>query len=154
MATRRMARAGVFGAAMAIASLGMTASGVAAYGAADQPLAQIEFSANCNNPAYPLCSHVFGVGGIWVWIEVDAGGSGDIAGSQCGRGAGTTTAISGEITWFEQTGKAGARGLVVDPTNQYYIVNWGDGPTAFPVTVGHYAYRPIAGVSIQVQIAP
>ena len=153
MATRRMARAGLLGAAMAIASLGLTASGVAAYGAADQPLAQIEFSANCNNPDYFLCSHVFGVGGLWVWIEVDAGGTGDIAGSECSRAEGATS-IRGEVTWFQQTGKSGARGLVTDPNNQYYIVNWGDGPTAFPVTVGHYAYRPVAGVSIQVQIAP
>jgi hypothetical protein len=149
-----MARASVLSAAMAIAGLGMGASGVAAYGAAGQPVAQIEFSANCNNPDSFLCSHVFGVGGIWVWIEVDAGGTGDIAGAECGRGAGATTSIRGEVTWFQQTGKAGARGLVIDPTNQYYIVNWGDGPTAFPVTVGHYDYRPAPGVSIQVQIAP
>jgi hypothetical protein len=98
---------------------------------------------------------VFGVGGVWVSIEIEQGGSGDIAGLTCAHG--TTSgaqSIRGEITWFVQAGKAGARGLVVNPSNQYYIVSWGDGPVAFPTTVGHYSYSPVAGVSIQVQVAP
>ena len=62
---------------MTAASLGVAAPGVAAYGAADQPLAQIEFSGNCNNPDVEFC-HKVGLGGIWLWIEID-GGAGCLA---------------------------------------------------------------------------
>jgi hypothetical protein len=149
------------GAALALATLGMSSSGVAAYGAADHPLAQIEFSANCNNPSYPLCAPPpagFGLGGIWVWIEIDSNGTGDIAGAGCGHirgGGGGAGSIRGDITW---TASTGARGLAfaVDPHNLYYNVSLGDGgpPISFPQTVGHYSFRPAPGVSIQTQIAP
>jgi hypothetical protein len=149
------------GAALALATLGMSSSGVAAYGAADHPLAQIEFSANCNNPSYPLCAPPpagFGLGGIWVWIEIDSNGTGDIAGAGCGHirgGGGGAGSIRGDITW---TASTGARGLTfaVDPHNLYYNVSLGDGgpPISFPQTVGHYSFRPAPGVSIQTQIAP
>ena len=51
---------------LAVGALGATTGGVAAYGHADQPLAQIEFSGNCNNPSFPLCApppNGFGLGG-------------------------------------------------------------------------------------------
>jgi hypothetical protein len=48
-----------------------------AYGSADQPIAQVEISANCDNPGFPLCQEV-GLGGVWAWAELDtAGGSTD-----------------------------------------------------------------------------
>ena len=149
------------GAALALATLGMTSSGVAAYGHADRPLAQIEFSANCNNPSYPLCAPPpagFGLGGIWVWIEIDAGGSGDIAGAGCGhiKGVGGgASSIRGDITWTASTGAQGLS-FAVDPNNLYYNVSLGDGgpPISFPQTVGHYSFRPAPGVSVQTQIAP
>jgi len=48
-----------------------------AYGSADQPIAQVEISANCNNASFPLCQEV-GLGGVWAWAELDtAGGSSD-----------------------------------------------------------------------------
>ena len=147
--------------ALAVAGLGATTAGAAAYGHADQPLAQIEFSANCNNPSYPLCAPPpagFGLGGIWVWIEIDANGTGDIAGAGCGHdraGSGGAGSIRGEITW---TGTIGAQGVAfaVDPSNRYYNVSLGDGgpPISFPQTVGHYSFAPAPGVNIQTQIAP
>jgi hypothetical protein len=146
---------------LAIAGLGLTSGGVAAYGRADQPLAQIEFSANCNNPSYPLCAPPpagFGLGGVWVWIEIDAGGTGDIAGAGCGHdraGHGGAGSIRGEITWW---GSDGAQGVsfAVDPNNRYYNVSLGDGgpPLSFPQTVGHYSFMPAPGVAVQIQIAP
>src|SRR6266516_74561 len=79
-----------------------------AYGAPEQPLAQIELSANCNNLDYPLCQPRpvgFGLGGVWLWIEIDAAGSGDVAGAGCGvvRGVGGEAgSIKGEMTWFKE----------------------------------------------------
>src|SRR5215831_115288 len=91
---------------LAIAALGATTGGVAAYGHADHPLAQIELSGNCNNPDVPLCAPPeaggIGLGGIWLWIEIDGNGSGDVAGAGCGhiRGVGGgADSIRGDITW-------------------------------------------------------
>lgn len=145
--------------ALAVASLGASTGGVAAYGRADQPLAQIEFSANCNNPSYFLCSpEFFGLGGVWLWIEIDANGTGDIAGAGCGhvRGVGGGAgSIRGDITWTASSVPQGLS-FAVDPNNLYYNVSLGDGgpPLSFPQTVGHYSFRPAPGVSVQTQIAP
>jgi hypothetical protein len=157
----RLFRIIVLGAALAIATLGVSASGVSAYGAADHPLAQIEFSANCNNPSFPLCAPPpagFGLGGVWMWIEIDANGTGDIAGAGCGHdraGSGGAGSIRGDITWWGSTGPQGIA-FAVDPHNLYYNVSLGDGgpPISFPQTVGHYSFRPAPGVSVQTQIAP
>jgi hypothetical protein len=157
----RQFRVIVLGAALAIATLGVSSSGAAAYGHADQPLAQIEFSANCNNPSFPLCAPPpagFGLGGIWVWIEIDANGTGDIAGAGCfhikgvGGGAGP---ILGDITWTASTGPQG-EAFAVDPHNLYYNVRLGDGgpPLSFPQTFGHYSFAPAPAVTIQLQVAP
>jgi hypothetical protein len=147
--------------ALVMAAAGTTTGGAVAYGAAEHPLAQIEFSANCNNPSFPLCApppNGFGLGGIWVWIEIDAGGTGDIAGAGCGHdraGHGGAGSIRGEITWW---GSVGAQGVAfaVDPHNLYYNVSLGDGgpPISFPQTVGHYSFMPAPGVAVQTQIAP
>jgi hypothetical protein len=140
------------------ASIGASSSSAAAYGSADQPLAQIELSANCNNPDFALCQQV-GLGGIWLWIEIDAGGSGDIAGAGCGHvrgGGGGAGSIRGDITWTRSTGvPQGAFAFGRDPTNTYYVITLGPGETfAFPVTVGHYSFNPVPSVTIQLQVAP
>ena len=74
---------------LAVGTLGASTGTVGAYGKADGPIAQIEFSANCNNPDFFLCQQV-GLGGVWVWIEIDGGagalsGDADVAGSGCGH---------------------------------------------------------------------
>ena len=140
------------------ASFAASPTSAAAYGQADHPLAQIELSANCNNPDFPLCQQV-GLGGIWLWIEIDAGGSGDIAGAGCGhiRGVGGGAgSIRGDITWTKSSGiPAGAFAAWTDPTNTYYVVPLGPGEAfAFPVTVGHYSAMPAPAVAIQLQVAP
>jgi hypothetical protein len=144
---------------LAVATLGASTGGVAAYGHAEQPLAQIEFSGNCNNPDFPLCfppPNGFGLGGVWFWIEIDAGGTGDIAGAGCGHdraGSGGAGPIKGEISW---TGGA-ANGAVffADPNNKYYNVTIPDGTVfSFPQTQGHYSFKPAPAVTIQLQVAP
>jgi hypothetical protein len=147
--------------ALAAVTLGGTTGGVAGYGRADHPLAQIEFSANCNNPSFPLCApppNGFGLGGVWFWIEIDAGGTGDIAGAGCGHdraGSGGAGPIRGEITWWPSDGPQG-EAFVLDPNNHYYNVVLGGGgpPLSFPRTVGHYSFAPAPGVTIQLQVAP
>ena len=139
-----------------------------AYGKADQPLAQLTVSANCDNPSFPLCAPPgpdgtggVGLGGIWAWVEIDTGGGGDMTGAACGHaGAGGGGSGAGplgptEITWtivhaadippmFFQLG--------VDPNDQYYKVS--GLPFAFPVTPGHYSTRLAPGVQIQSTTAP
>jgi len=159
----RIGRLRVLLAACALAAVAVagTTGGVAAYGRADQPLAQLEFSGNCNNPSFPLCFPApagFGLGGVWFWIEIDAGGTGDIAGAGCGHdraGSGGAGSIRGEIDWWGSTGPQGAA-FFTDPNNLYYNVDLGDGgpPLSFPQTVGHYSFTPAPGVSLQMQVAP
>jgi len=149
--------------AVLISAFGVVANagGALAYGAQDQPLAQIEFSGNCNNPDYALCAPPpagVGLGGIWLWIEIDATGTGDLAGAGCGhvRGVGGgAESIRGDITWFKATLPPGAFPFWTDPTNTYYVVTLPGGePFIFPVTVGHYSFQPVPGVTLQLQVAP
>jgi hypothetical protein len=146
---------------LALGALGATSGSVAAYGKADQALAQLELSANCNDPTFGLCQQV-GLGGIWLWIEIDANGTGDVAGAGCGHdraGTGSAFPFRGEINWTSGSAAdvLGAGGFLfgVDPGNTYYIINFGPGEVfAFPQTVGHYSYHPVAAVTIQLQVAP
>jgi len=146
------------------ASLGVAARGVAAYGAADQPLAQIEFSGNCNNPDVEFCQQV-GLGGIWLWIEIDGGagatsGDADIAGSACGhiRGVGGGAfSIRGEFDWWWSATPQGfdvTFGAPTDPNGYYNVDLEGGLVFAFPVTTGHYSFHPAPGVAVETQVAP
>ena len=147
---------------LAVAALGASTGGVAAYGHADRPLAQIELSANCNNPAFPLCfppPDGFGLGGIWLWIEIDSSGTGDVAGAGCGhiRGVGGGAGpIRGDVTWTASVGPQGFNFFAVDPSNLYYNVSLPGQPMvfSFPQTVGHYSFRPAPAVTVQLQVAP
>jgi hypothetical protein len=153
--------------AAAVAALG---TGKAlAYGHADQPVAQLTISANCDNPSFPLCSpDAVGLGGIWAWVEVDANGTGDMTGAECQHtvhGGGPGSAGAGplgpsDITWETMTAEDftsqfGPEGFILgtDPNDQYYVVNE-LGPFAFPVTTGHYSVRLATGVQIQATVAP
>lgn len=139
-----------------------------AYGHNDQPLAQLTLSANCDNSSFFLCASSeqggVGLGGIWAWVELDAGGTGDMTGAACGHvqgGGGPGSAGAGplgptSITWEQVSGSQIPDGFFVlgtDPNNQYYIVNELGG-FAFPVTTGHYSTRLAPGVQIQATVAP
>jgi hypothetical protein len=149
---------------LAVAALGASTGGVAGYGRAEQPLAQIEFSGNYNNPDFFLCAPPpagFGLGGVWFWIEIDAGGTGDIAGAGCGHdraGSGGAGPIRGEITWTG--GEASGQAFFADPQGMYYNVTLPGPPgsppmvISFPQTQGHYSFKPAPAVTIQLQVAP
>ena len=157
----RVLRAALLGGLLASASLWAMAPAVAAYGRADHPLAQIEFSANCNNPGFGLCQQV-GLGGIWFWVEIDAANTGDIAGAGCGhiRGVGGEAgSIRGDINWWWSAGPQGIPAVffAFDKNGYYNFVLAGpDGPEtfSFPVTQGHYSAHPAPGVAIELTVAP
>jgi hypothetical protein len=145
-----------------VSSIALGETGTAqAYGRADQPVAQIEFSGNCNTPTVGVCDAVGGTGGIWLWIELDADGTGDVAGAACGHTVGGGGAgafpIRGDITWSTTTDtSAGEFFGLLDPNGQYYLVTvpqTGD-VFVFPQTVGHYSQRFQPGFQLQLQIAP
>jgi hypothetical protein len=164
----KIARMASLAGLLAAASLGFTAGGAAAYGHADGPIAQIEFSGNCNNPDFFLCSSPpagFGLGGIWLWIEIDGGagattGEADIAGSGCGhvRGVGGRAfSIRGEFDWWWSATPEGADVSfgTYSGADGYYNVALGPGDVfSFPVTIGHYSFHPAPAVATELQVAP
>lgn len=142
---------------LAASSAAISATNVLAYGHADQPLAQVEVSGNCDNPSFFFCSNVVGVGGIWLWIEIDADGTAEVRGAECGHTvggpAGGAHAIRGEFDWISAVIPPSPQLQVKDPTNTYYVLQGFD-LFPIPVTQGHYSYQPVPGVSLQVQVAP
>jgi hypothetical protein len=138
---------------------------VLASGPANQTLAQVEVSANCDNPTFFLCQ-IVGTGGIWFWVEIDAGGTGDLSGAACGhtvggiggRGGAGAGSIKGTATWTPatlETAPPGAPVFAVDPNDSYYLVTTPIGDTwLIPTTDGHYSTRLAAGVQIQITVAP
>jgi hypothetical protein len=144
---------------LAVAAAGATTGGVTAYGRADHPLAQIEYSENCNN--FQLCGG--GGGGVWIWIEIDGGplsGTADVAGAGCfhqpGLFAGATS-IRGELDWYWSPVPVGfdaTLGTVTDLNGWYVITDPNMGPASFPVSVGHYSAHPFPGVNFELQVAP
>ena len=187
-----MRRAVVLAALLAgIAALtGLVGTGKAlAYGRADQPVAQVEISGNCDNPDFFFCSNVVGVGGIWAWAELDNVPSSSVSGwnemdatvadcghTQGGGGPGSAGAGGGPDpigVWreFANLGAAeAATGGAAEPllflgggnpyTGAVYVLDFfpGSGPNDFmpvvPVAQGHYSAHPVAGVSLQIQVAP
>lgn len=160
---------------------GFAAAGKAlAYGSADQPIAQVEISGNCNNPDFGLCQEV-GLGGVWAWAELDTadgstnGGSMDYTLTFCGHtrpagGPGSAGAFGhpGEGRWFRTTdlGTALATGgsPFFDPStpySAYYVLDFFPGSppdqdfiAIVPAPYGHYGMNPVPGVAIQTQVAP
>lgn len=156
--------------ALAAGGIGGGAATASAYGAADQPLAQIEVSANCDNPSFPLCAPFpqgVGTGGIWYWVELDANGTGDLSGAGCGHtvggaggpgGAGAGS-IKGTAAWQYTTLETMPQGSIffgtIDPHDRYYAVTITDGSTwVIPTTDGHYGVNLTNGVQLQITVAP
>lgn len=138
--------AGVLAAGMAV---GVATPAAADYG--NQAVYQIEISANFTSPD--------GGFGVWLWIELNADGTGDYAGSDCGHTPGVEAgAISdrGDVTWTSSNGI-----LTIHDVGLF----GGALPVTFtlPAGYGHYYYAPgtlyqVVGFPVpgwaQVQIAP
>jgi hypothetical protein len=168
--------------AMLVVGTSVLGAGTAfAYGHADQPLAQVEISANCNNPDFALCQEV-GLGGVWAWAELDTvGGDGtsgdmDFTVAFCGHsgpGGGPHSAGGfgqpGEGVWWtvDNLGDALAAGAfpffdTSQTYDAYYVLDFfpGSGPDDFiavvPAAYGHYSSPSSfpAGAQFQTQVAP
>jgi hypothetical protein len=150
-----------------------------AYGRADQPIAQVEISGNCNDPTFDLCQHV-GLGGVWAWAELDTAGGITSSGTMdytltfCGHagpGGGPHSAGAfghpGEGVWWTVGSLGAALAAGAAPffdTSQtysaYYVLDFetGIGPDDFiavvPASYGHYGWNPVPAVTIQTQVAP
>jgi hypothetical protein len=142
-------------------------------------VSQVEISANCDNPSFSLCQEV-GTGGVWAWAALDAGanntsGTMDATFAGCGHtiggvgGPGGAGGHGGRVeggVWSTITSLADAppgASPFFDPSKSYpayRVLDFfpGSGADDFiaivPAPQGHYSWHPVAGVSIQTQIAP
>src|SRR5437899_3101820 len=70
---------------------------------------QITFSLNCTSVTAGACDQFGGPGGAWGWIELDAGGTGDMTLTVCGHtiGGGGAGAfhVNAEITDWSASGQ-------------------------------------------------
>lgn len=154
-----------------------------AYGQADQPIAQVEISGNCDNPSFPLCADEVGLGGVWTWSELDTDtGSAtpqdpspmDFTAAFCGHsgpGGGPHSSGGGGHPgtgqWYETSDLGAALAAGGFPFfdmsksyDTYYVLDFfpGTGSDDFiaivPAQQGHYGVHPAPAVSIQTQVAP
>lgn len=118
---------------------------------------QIEISENCNG--LQSCDLAQG-NGVWLWIELNADGTGDYEGADCAHGVPTPTGVisgafhdSGDVTWTSDGQTITITGVTLAGTLPLTIT--------VPAADGHYAMTstqvfpafPIPGVA-QVQVAP
>lgn len=176
---KRLTLLATIGAVAAIAALA-GAGNALAYGKADGPIAQVEISANCNNPDFWLCQEV-GLGGVWAWAELDTAGGTSSSGTMdytltfCGHagpGGGAHSAGAfghpGQGEWYTIANMgdapAGASPFF-DPgtySGPLYVLDFAPGTGAddfiavVPAAVGHYSNPsdwPV-GAQFQTQVAP
>lgn len=113
---------------------------------------EVEISANLGGP---------NGGGVWLWIELDANGTGDYHGADCGHAQGPAASDGGDVTWTVSNGM-----LVISGVHLNGLPPFLQPPAiTVPATYGHYSYRsgnpfgtifglPFPGGFAQVQIAP
>jgi len=125
----------------------------AAYG--NTAVYQVTFSLNCVNAA-SSCVQQFGLGGTWGWFALNGApgataGTVDVAQTFCAHGGGFNGAFhfNGDSTWFTVPGPGVP--FLVDPNNQYLIVNGAD-LFPLPATSGHYSFTIERGFFGQITI--
>src|SRR5438477_8864873 len=147
-------------AAVAVVVGAIHTGAASAYGRADQPIAQVEISGNCNNPSFPLCQEV-GLGGVWAWAELDTAGGITTSGTTdytltfCGHGTGAF-GHPGKGVWWKTTNLGAAFAAGGAPFfdtsktySAYYVLDFqtGTGSADFiaivPAAYGHYGLNPV-----------
>jgi hypothetical protein len=146
-----------------LAALVAIATGVsAATASADYgrgALYQIELSVNSSGPQG---------GGIWLWIGLNANGTGDYAGSDCGHGGAGTASDKGDVTWHFSGTNVVIDGVALNALPNSVFPVFVPPPYLTTITVpaayGHYtgndhafltlpSFLPVGGFS-QLQVAP
>jgi hypothetical protein len=120
---------------------------------------QIELSVNSSGPQG---------GGIWLWIGLNADGTGDYAGSDCGHGGAGTASDKGDVTWHFSGTNVVIEGVALNALPNSVFPVFVPPPYTTTITVpaayGHYAgndhafltlpsFLPVGGFS-QLQVAP
>jgi hypothetical protein len=141
---------------LAAAAFVWTGSASADYGSG--AIYQIELSTNSSGPQG---------GGIWLWIGLNADGTGDYAGSDCGHGGAGTASDKGDVTWHYAGDNVVIEGVALNALPNS-IVPFVPPPYHTTITVpkayGHYtgndhafltlpSFLPVGGFS-QLQVAP
>ena len=94
--------------AVLLVGSGVGASTAAASAANPPQAAQVEISANCDNPSFPLCAQPpdgIGLGGVWTWAALDTDGGAATAANPSPMDA--TVAFCGHQTVGEPNGAFG-----------------------------------------------
>ena len=119
---------------------------------------QVTFSLNCDKPGAP-CEQIFGLGGIWGWIALMPGGTGNAQVTDCGHsGAGGGGAgaqhVSFDPTWTIFSSSSAPTPITpTDPNGNYLNISNNLGLPPFPATYGHYSVS-FMGAFGQITIAP
>jgi hypothetical protein len=113
---------------------------------------QITFSLNCTSVTPGACDQFGGPGGVWGWIELDAGGTGDmtltICGHSVGGGGGGAGHLNAEITDWS----APADGLISISGDGLPPFVAGTG-LEIPSNPGHYSMHPFPGLAAEITVA-
>jgi hypothetical protein len=136
-----------------LASIGavmVAAPSAGAYG--NTAVYQITFSLNCTSPSPGACDQFGGPGGVWGWIELDAGGTGDMTLTVCGHTIGGGGAGAGhenvEITdWSTSGGFISLNGT--DPGVPPFVSGTNLG---IPSAAGHYSEHPFPGLAAEITV--
>jgi hypothetical protein len=113
---------------------------------------QITFSLNCTSPAPGACDQFGGPGGVWGWIELDAGGTGDMTLTVCGHtiGGGGAGAFHQNV---EITGWSTAGGFIsIDSTAQPVPPFVSGTGLEIPAAAGHYGGHPFPGLATEITV--
>jgi hypothetical protein len=111
---------------------------------------QIELSANLSGPPG---------GGLWLWIELNRGGTGDYQGADCGHGGVGSVHDSGDVTWSASSGQIVVTGVVLNGLGGFPAT------ITAPAATGHYkgtigsfitlpSFIPSSAGNSQLQVAP
>jgi hypothetical protein len=146
--------------ALIVATVGGAVGTTAAQAYGTDHVYQLTFSLNCDNKASPLCApDMFGLGGVWGWIEPDSDGTADATITFCGHSQGFNGAFHQNVdgvSWsiVPTSGLDGNFPVGTDPTGKYIVFdpNSALAGLAFPVTPDHYSMKFGPGVTAQATV--
>jgi hypothetical protein len=112
---------------------------------------QITFSLNCTSVTPGACDQFGGPGGVWGWIELDVGGTGDMTLTICGHSVGGGGGGAGHLNTEITDWSAPAHGVISIS---------GDGLPPFvagtgldiPSDPGHYSMHPFPGLAAEISV--
>jgi hypothetical protein len=128
----------------------IAAAGPAAADYGNGAVRQIELSANIPSPQG---------GGAWLWIELNANGTGDYNGADCGHGGVGATSDKGDVWWELDGGTIVIHNVILNGLGGF------DATVTVPWKTGHYTgtigsfitlpgfIPPFVGTS-QLEVAP